>query len=100
MEFKYDGGGMAKGGTVSLYIDGRKSGEGRIDATHPVILGLDEGASVGREKGSGVSPDYPVRGNDFKGQVLGVEIDVEEAAEGEEHFIDPERRYATLMARQ
>jgi arylsulfatase len=100
MEFKYDGGGMAKGGAVSLYIDGRKTGEGRVDATQPVIYSADETTSVGRETGSGVCPDYPARGNEFKGQVLGVEIDVEDEAEGEEHFIDPERRYATLMARQ
>ena len=27
MEFAYDGGGPAKGGTVSLYVDGEKTGE-------------------------------------------------------------------------
>ena len=31
MEFKYDGGGLAKGGTVSLFVDGKKDGEGRIE---------------------------------------------------------------------
>jgi hypothetical protein len=31
MEFTYDGGGLAKGGTVSLYVDGKKDGEGRVD---------------------------------------------------------------------
>ena len=35
MEFAYDGGGLAKGGTVSLYLDGTKVGEGRVDATDP-----------------------------------------------------------------
>ena len=29
MEFKYDGGGLAKGGGVTLYVDGGKVGEGR-----------------------------------------------------------------------
>jgi Sulfatase len=33
MEFRYDGGGIAKGGTVSLYVDGKKDGEGRVDQT-------------------------------------------------------------------
>jgi len=28
MEFKYDGGGLAKGGAVSLYVDGAQVGEG------------------------------------------------------------------------
>ena len=31
MEFKYDGGGLAKGGGVSLYLDGEKVGEGRVE---------------------------------------------------------------------
>ena len=34
-EFTYDGGGLAKGGDLALYVDGTKVGEGRIDATVP-----------------------------------------------------------------
>src|SRR5690242_9201805 len=30
MEFAYDGGGLGKGGTVSLFLDGSKIGEGRV----------------------------------------------------------------------
>ena len=37
MEFAYDGGGLAKGGTATLYIDGKKVGDGRINATVPMI---------------------------------------------------------------
>ena len=33
MEFAYDGGGLAKGGTVSLYVDGEHLGQGRVEAT-------------------------------------------------------------------
>ncbi len=35
MEFAYDGGGLAKGGIVSLFIDGQKTGEGRVEITVP-----------------------------------------------------------------
>jgi hypothetical protein len=42
MEFKYDGGGLAKGGAVSLYVDGKKDGEGRLDMTVPMIYSGDE----------------------------------------------------------
>ena len=35
MEFAYDGGGLGKGGTVTLYLDGEKVGEGRVDAPRP-----------------------------------------------------------------
>ena len=31
MEFAYDGGGMGKGGTVTLYDDGKEVGTGRVD---------------------------------------------------------------------
>src|SRR5829696_6771364 len=42
MEFAYDGGGLAKGGTVSLYIDGAKAGEGRVEGTVPMLFSADE----------------------------------------------------------
>ena len=38
MEFAYDGGGLGKGGTVTLYVDGAEVGEGRVEATVPMIF--------------------------------------------------------------
>src|SRR4051812_14178716 len=35
-EFAYDGGGLAKGATITLYVDGNEVGEGRLDATIPI----------------------------------------------------------------
>lgn len=52
MEFAYDGGGVGKGGTVSLYVDGKKVGEGRVARTMANTLSLDETADVGCEMGS------------------------------------------------
>lgn len=46
-EFAYDGGGPGKGGMGTLYIDGQKVGEGRIDRTQPGIFSADETADVG-----------------------------------------------------
>ena len=68
VEFKYDGGGLAKGGIVSLYVDGKKDGEGRVDQTVPMLFGTDTG-DVGRDAGSPVSPDYGPKGNEFSGEV-------------------------------
>ena len=51
MEFAYDGGGLAKGGNVTLYVDGEKVGEGRVDATVPMIFSADETSDVGRDTG-------------------------------------------------
>jgi hypothetical protein len=31
LDFKYDGGGMSKGGTITLLANGRKIGTGRVD---------------------------------------------------------------------
>jgi arylsulfatase len=52
MEFAYDGGGPGKGGTVTLYLDGDQVGEGRVEATVPLIFSADETADVGRDTGS------------------------------------------------
>ena len=38
MEFAYDGGGLGKGGTVSLYVDGAKTGEGRVEGNRADAL--------------------------------------------------------------
>jgi arylsulfatase len=46
-DFAYDGGGPGKGGLGTLYIDGIKMGEGRIDRTQPGIFSADETADVG-----------------------------------------------------
>jgi arylsulfatase len=46
-EFAYDGGGPGKGGMGTLYIDGQKVGEGRIENTQAGIFSADETADVG-----------------------------------------------------
>ena len=38
VEFTYDGGGLGKGGNAAIYLDGSKVGEGRIDATVPMVF--------------------------------------------------------------
>ncbi len=46
-DFAYDGGGVGKGGTGTIFIDGEKVGEGRIKRTQPGIFSADETADVG-----------------------------------------------------
>ena len=58
MEFAYDGGGLAKGGTVTLYVDGAKAGEGRVEGTVPMLFSADETTDVGSDSGTPVSDDY------------------------------------------
>ena len=98
MEFKYDGGGLAKGGNASLYVDGDKVGEGRVETTVPMFFSGDETLDVGRGTGSPVSPDYDPRHNEFSGEVNWVQIDLEK--DDHDHLISPEERFKLAMARQ
>lgn len=46
-EFVYDGGGFAKGGLGTLYVNDKMIGEGRINRTQPMIFSADKTADVG-----------------------------------------------------
>ncbi|MBP8303550.1 MAG: arylsulfatase [Phycisphaerae bacterium] len=98
MEFAYDGGGLAKGGNVTLYYDGRKVGEGRIEATVPMMFSCDETTDVGREGGTPVTPDYDRAGSAFSGQIHWVQIDL--GKDDHDHLISPEERLRVAMTRQ
>jgi hypothetical protein len=100
MEFGYDGGGPGKGGTVTLYLDGDEVGEGRVEATVPLIFSADETADVGRDTASPVSDDYEGESSVFTGTVNWVQIDLGEDAEDADHLITPEERLRVAMARQ
>jgi arylsulfatase len=100
MEFAYAGGGMGKGGTVTLYVDGKKVGEGKVGATAPIIFSGDDGCDVGVDNGSPVSPDYGSRGNEFNGRVKGVQLAIAEDAASSDHFVSPEEAIRIALARQ
>jgi len=100
MEFAYDGGGIARGGRVSLFVDGKKVAEGRIDQTEPFAFG-EESCDVGHEAGSPVTTDYSHPGaNEFSGQVNWVEFDTGIAADDENHRISADERLRVAMAKQ
>jgi arylsulfatase A-like enzyme len=100
MEFAYDGGGLAKGGTVTLYVDGQSVAEGRVEHTQPLIFSADETADVGNETGTTVSDDYDAESSRFTGTINWVQIDLGDDAEDADHLISPEERLRIAMARQ
>jgi hypothetical protein len=53
-EFTYDGGGLAKGGLGTIFVNDRKVGEGRIEHTQAAIFSVDETADVGIDLGTPV----------------------------------------------
>jgi arylsulfatase A-like enzyme len=99
MEFAYAGGGLGKGGTVTLFVDGEPVGKGEVAATAAMIFSADDTCDVGMEGGALVAEDYPVP-NNFTGEINWVEIDVAEAAEDVDHLISPEELLRIAMARQ
>jgi arylsulfatase A-like enzyme len=100
MEFAYDGGGIGKGGTAKLYVDGKQVGECKVPATAGMVFSADDGCDVGVDTGSPVSPDYGSRGNEFSGRVKGVLLSIAEDANDHDHLIKPEEAVRIAMARQ
>ena len=98
MEFAYDGGGLGKGGNVTLFYDGKEVGKGRVAATQAMIFSADETTDIGYESGTPVTPDYSTKDSKFTGKINWVQLDV--GKDDNDHFIDPEERFRVAMARQ
>jgi arylsulfatase len=98
MEFAYDGGGLAKGGDVTLYYDGTAVGTGRVGVTQPMVFSGDETTDIGYESGTTVTPDYTARDSRFVAKIHWVQIDLGD--DDHDHFIDPDERLRIAMARQ
>jgi arylsulfatase A-like enzyme len=96
MEFTYDGGGVGKGGKVTLFIDGTPVGEGRVEQSEAFLFSADETCDVGDEYGSPVTTDYATR--KFTGEVEWVQIDL--GLDDHNHLIKPEDRVNLAMAFQ
>lgn len=73
-EFKYDGGGMGKGGVGTILVDDNKVAEGRIDKTQPGIFSVDDLADVGIDEGTPVADYGP--SSKFNGKIEKVVIQV------------------------
>jgi arylsulfatase A-like enzyme len=78
-EFAYDGGGLARGGLGSIFVNGAKVAEGRIERTQPSIFSGDEGADVGEDGETPVTEDYGIAAPyKFTGRIDRVTVDVKE----------------------
>jgi arylsulfatase len=78
LTFDYDGGGIGKGGKATLYVDGNKVAEGRIEKTQPAVFSADETADVGLDDATQVVEN--LFGNrdesEFTGHVTKVQITI------------------------
>ncbi len=98
LEFDYDGDGIGKGGTATLYVDGNEAASGRIERTHAFNYSLCETGGVGTDAGSPVAPDYGPGDNTFTGQINWVRL--ETGTDSHDHLLDPEQLMHFAMTRQ
>lgn len=75
MNFAYDGGGIGKGGTVTLSAGGKELAKGRVEKTIPIRISLDETFDVGEDTGTPVNLNYDVPFK-FAGKLEKVVIDL------------------------
>jgi len=76
-DFKYDGGGMGKGGTGTLSVNGQKVAEGRIEKTQASIFSADETADVGIDLGTPVvEPVGAEAKSRFTGRIPKVTVEI------------------------
>jgi arylsulfatase len=100
MEFAYAGGGLGKGGKVTLYVDGKPAGEGSVALTQAMIFSADDGCDVGEDSGAPVSPDYGPVGNGFNGNIKGVLLSIADDPNNSGHLVTPEDAVRAAMGRQ
>jgi arylsulfatase len=78
-EFAYDGGGLGKGGTGTLFVNGKQVAKGRIERTQPLAFSGDEGADVGEDGETPVIENYGIPAPyKFTGKINKVTIDLKE----------------------
>ena len=73
MDFAYDG-GRGGGGTVTLSVDGKSVGSGKIAKTEPNVYSADETAGVGVDHETPVSDDYALATSKFTGTIHKVTV--------------------------
>jgi hypothetical protein len=97
MAFAYDGGGLGKGGTVTLSIDDEPAGSGHVDATEPIGFGY-EPTDVGRDILSPVTDDYGPGDNGFTGTITFIELETGE--DSHDHLLEPADFFRVAMYKQ
>ncbi|WP_235506713.1 arylsulfatase [Altererythrobacter sp. Root672] len=75
VDFKYDGGGMGKGGAFTLKADGKSVATGRIERSVPVQFAIFEGLDIGIDNGSAVDWTYQMPFK-FTGKIERVDVEV------------------------
>jgi arylsulfatase A-like enzyme len=94
-EFVYDGGGVGKGGTETIYVDGKSVATGRIEQTQCCAFSADEGADVGADEGTPVTEAYQVPFK-FIGKIDKVTIELKDITQSAADETNKARKEAAL----
>jgi arylsulfatase A-like enzyme len=97
-EFAYDGGGLGKGGTGTIFVNGKQVATGRIEKTQFAVFSADEGADVGADEGTPVTEAYKVPFK-FTGKIAKVTIELKEMKKTELDDAVQARKAAALKKR-
>ena len=74
-EFIPDAAKPGTGGKSILSVDGKQVAAGQIPKTQPFVFSADEGADVGLDGETNVSPDYTQGNNAFTGKIVKVTVE-------------------------
>jgi arylsulfatase A-like enzyme len=97
-EFTYDGGGPGKGGLGTIFVNGKKIAEGRIEQTQGYGFSADEGADVGEDGETPVVEDYGIPAPyKFTGTIDKVTIVLKEMKAAEKAEVDKGRAEAAYQ---
>ena len=94
-EFAYDGGGVGKGGTGTLFVNGKEVATGRIERTQGGVFSADEGADVGADEGTPVTEAYKVPFK-FTGKIYSVTIELKDMKKADHDEAEQARKAAAL----
>jgi len=94
-EFAYDGGGVGKGGTGKLFVNGKNVATGRIERTQGGVFSVDEGADVGADEGTPVTEAYKVPFK-FTGKIYSVTIELKDMKKADHDEAEQARKTAAL----
>ena len=80
LDFAYDGGGVGKGGTATLSVNGKAVAEGRIEKTQPLIFSADETADLGLDNQTPVAEGIGIGREEtrFTGKIHKVTVEVKD----------------------
>jgi len=94
-EFAYDGDGVGKGGTGTLFVNGKSVATSRFERTQCCAFSVDDAADVGADEGTPVTEAYKVPFK-FNGKIAKVTIELKDMKKADRDDAEQARKAAAL----